>query len=80
MEAKNLIVVMNVKNNNKEKCIKLTEFRNKCFEKNEALKASLEKKIADNIGEEQVEFLKKSLRKIGGYRVPINENGNGDVL
>jgi DNA-binding MarR family transcriptional regulator len=66
MEEKNLVVVMNVKNNNKEKCIELTEFGNECFERNEALKASLEKKIADKIGEDQVVFLKKVLKSDWG--------------
>jgi DNA-binding MarR family transcriptional regulator len=66
LEAKNLVVVMNVENNNKEKCIKLTEFGNECFEKNEALKASLEKKIADKIGGDQVTFLKEVLKSDWG--------------
>jgi DNA-binding MarR family transcriptional regulator len=66
MEAKNLVLVMNVINNNKEKCIKLTEFGNKCFERNEALKASLEKKIADKIGADQVLFLKEILKSDWG--------------
>jgi len=62
LESKGLVEVMNVENNNKEKCIKLTTLGEECFEKNVALKASLEKKIAEQIGEEQILFLKNILK------------------
>lgn len=62
LEAKGLVKVMNVKNNNKEKCLKLTELGEECFEKNEALKATLEQKIEDKIGKDEVLFLKRLLK------------------
>lgn len=61
LKAKGLVEVMNVQHNNKEKCIKLTSLGEECFEKNEALKVTLEKKIAETIGEKEVSFLKKLL-------------------
>jgi DNA-binding MarR family transcriptional regulator len=69
LESKGLVEVMNVKHNNKEKCIKLTLFGEECFEKNETLKASLEKKIADNIGEKQLVFLKDILKSTWGIEI-----------
>ncbi len=68
LESKGLVEVMNVKNNNKEKCIKLTSLGEECYEKNAALKASLVKKIADNIGEKQVAFLKNLLKSDWGLK------------
>lgn len=62
LKSKGLVEVMNVENNNKEKCIHLTPLGEECFEKNEALKATLEKKISDEIGEKQVVFLKEILK------------------
>lgn len=49
LEAKGLVEIKNAEHNKKDKCIKLTALGNECFEKNEALKAKLEKKIADQI-------------------------------
>ncbi|GEL76347.1 MarR family winged helix-turn-helix transcriptional regulator [Tenuibacillus multivorans] len=66
LESQGLVEVMNVKNNKKEKCIKLTPLGEEYYEKNEALKASLEKKIADKIGEKQVAFLKDLLKSDWG--------------
>ncbi|WP_286230133.1 MarR family winged helix-turn-helix transcriptional regulator [Neobacillus mesonae] len=66
LESKGLVEIMNVENNNKEKCIKLTPLGDECYEKNAALKASLEKKIADTIGEKQVAFLKDLLKSDWG--------------
>lgn len=68
LESKGLVEVMNVKHNNKEKCIKLTSFGEECYEKNEALKSFLEKKIADYIGAEQVTFLKELLKSDWGIQ------------
>jgi DNA-binding MarR family transcriptional regulator len=62
LESKGLVEIMNVKNNNKEKCIRLTPLGEECYEKNEDLKATLEKKIADAIGEKEVKFLKEILK------------------
>lgn len=62
LSAKGLVEVQNVENNKKEKCIQLTALGEECYEKNAALKAQLEKKIAEKIGVEQVNILKDILK------------------
>lgn len=62
LEAKGLVEINNVEHNKKDKCIKLTELGEQCFEKNAALKLTLEQKIADQIGNEQLEALKNLLK------------------
>ncbi|MDF2857429.1 MAG: MarR family transcriptional regulator [Neobacillus sp.] len=62
LSEKGLVEVKNVENNKKEKCIRLTALGEECYEKNEALKAQLENKIAENIGIEQVTILKDLLK------------------
>ncbi len=62
LESKGLVVVKNVENNKKDKCIKLTVLGEECYEKNESLKATIEKKIADHIGTEQLILLKDILK------------------
>jgi DNA-binding MarR family transcriptional regulator len=62
LSEKGLVEVKNVENNKKEKCIRLTTLGEECYEKNEALKAQLENKIAENIGIEQVIILKDLLK------------------
>jgi DNA-binding MarR family transcriptional regulator len=62
LEAKGLVEIHNVENNKKEKSIKLTPLGEECYEKNEALKATLEKKIASRIGEDKLELLKGILK------------------
>ena len=62
LESKGLVEVKNVENNNKNKCLNLTSLGEECFEKNEALKATLEKKIARKIGADQLELLKTILK------------------
>lgn len=66
LQSKGLVEVMNVENNNKEKCIILTSSGEECYEKNMALKAALVKKIAEQIGAEQVSFLKGILKSDWG--------------
>ncbi|WP_017755054.1 MarR family winged helix-turn-helix transcriptional regulator [Calidifontibacillus oryziterrae] len=66
LHSKGLVEVMNVENNNKEKCIRLTSLGEQCFEKNAALKASLEKKIIEKIGDQQIAFLKEILKSDWG--------------
>lgn len=61
LESKGLLNISNLENNKKDKCVQLTELGEKCYEKNEALKANLEKKIIDKIGEEKFEILKEIL-------------------
>ncbi len=62
LESKGLVVVENVENNKKDKCIKLTVLGEECYVKNESLKATIEKKIADHIGIEQLILLKDILK------------------
>ena len=62
LEAKGLVEINNVENNKKEKWLQLTALGEECYEKNEALKAGLEKRITDAIGREQVEALKNILK------------------
>jgi DNA-binding MarR family transcriptional regulator len=62
LESKGLVVVKNVENNKKDKCIKLTALGEECYEKNESLKATIEKKIANHIGTEQLILLKDILK------------------
>lgn len=47
-------------NNKKDKCMQLTQLGEECYEKHKSLKASIEKKIADQIGIEKIKTLKKS--------------------
>ena len=59
---KELVEVHNAAHNKKEKCVQLTALGNACYEKNEALKAQLENKLAEKIGEEQFNTLKEILQ------------------
>jgi DNA-binding MarR family transcriptional regulator len=69
LETKGLVEVMNVENNNKEKCIRLSSLGEECYEKNETLKATLEKQIGEKIGEEQIALLKDILKSDWGLTV-----------
>jgi DNA-binding MarR family transcriptional regulator len=62
LKEKGLVEIKNVENNKKEKCIQLTPLGEECFEKNESLKATLEEKITNKIGVEQLSFLKEILK------------------
>lgn len=62
LSEKGLVEIKNVEHNKKEKCIQLTALGEECYEKNEALKAKLENKIAEKIGTEQVSILKGILK------------------
>ncbi|MFP5113962.1 MarR family winged helix-turn-helix transcriptional regulator [Bacillaceae bacterium C204] len=62
LSEKGLVEIKNVENNRKEKCIQLTALGEECYEKNAALKAQLENKIAEKIGAEQVTILKDILK------------------
>lgn len=66
LEAKGLVEIDNAKHNKKDKCIRLSELGNACYEKNKALKADLEEKIANQIGYEELEQLKKILKEDWG--------------
>nr|WP_249870252.1 winged helix DNA-binding protein [Oceanobacillus saliphilus] len=62
LEAKGLVEINNVEHNKKDKYLRLTKSGQECYEKNEALKASIEKKISDTIGEEQLIIFKNILK------------------
>lgn len=62
LEAKDLLTISSLENNKKDKCVQLTALGEQCYEKNTALKANLEKKIIDKIGEEKFEILKEILQ------------------
>lgn len=62
LKAKGLVNVMDVEHNKKEKWIELTPLGDECYEKNESLKAKIEKQLAKKLGEEQVDLLKNVLK------------------
>lgn len=66
LASKGLVEISDAKINKKEKNIHLTELGVSCYEKNEALKADLERKIADNIGSEQLQLLEDILKSDWG--------------
>ena len=66
LESKGLVKISNLENNKKDKCIQLTKLGEECYEKNESLKAGLEKKIADKIGLEKFGVLKEILKSDWG--------------
>jgi DNA-binding MarR family transcriptional regulator len=62
LECKGLVEINNSTNNNKDKCIQLTSLGEECYEKALSQKASLEQKIAEKIGVEQLKILKDILK------------------
>ncbi|MGX9135689.1 MarR family winged helix-turn-helix transcriptional regulator [Rummeliibacillus sp. JY-2-4R] len=62
LEANGLIEIRNVENNKKEKSLHLTKLGEECFEKNEALKTTIEKELAERIGIENISVLKEILK------------------
>ena len=68
LEAKNFLMVGNVKYNKKEKCLQLTEKGKNYYERYEQLKAELETKIASKIGKEEIILLKEILGKDWGMK------------
>ncbi|MFA1822002.1 MarR family winged helix-turn-helix transcriptional regulator [Virgibacillus oceani] len=66
LASKGLVEISDAQDNKKEKSIRLTELGETCYEKNEALKADLERKIADNIGDDQLQLLADILKSDWG--------------
>ncbi|MCK8485945.1 winged helix DNA-binding protein [Paenibacillus sp. MBLB2552] len=62
LESKGLVEITKAQNNNKEKCLRLTPLGESSYEKNTLIKASLEQRISDALGAEQVALLKKLLQ------------------
>ncbi|WEK53716.1 MAG: MarR family winged helix-turn-helix transcriptional regulator [Candidatus Cohnella colombiensis] len=54
LEAKGLVVVQQVENNKKVRCLQLTGYGEACYEKYMDIKSALEKRIEAQIGSEQV--------------------------
>ncbi|EON74333.1 MarR family transcriptional regulator [Lysinibacillus sphaericus OT4b.31] len=61
LEAKGLVEVSNAEHSKKHKVIRMTEFGEVCFEKNELYKSEIEQQLVNIIGEEQVTNLKNIL-------------------
>lgn len=61
LEVKGLVTVMSVEHSKKHKAIRMTEFGEDCFEKNQYCKAEIEKQLVNTIGEDQVIRLKNIL-------------------
>lgn len=61
LESKGLVKIYSLENDKKNKCIVLTQLGEECYEKNTALKESIEKKITENLGSEKVAVLKDIL-------------------
>jgi len=66
LESKGLVLVSDSNENRRNKCIRLTDLGEQCYEKNQDLKAKLEKEIKDSIGEEKFELLKDILQSSWG--------------
>lgn len=62
LESKALVLVTDHPQNRKDKCIELTSLGYTCYEQNETLKAQLEQRIQESIGQEAFEQLKTILR------------------
>ncbi|SHG63913.1 DNA-binding transcriptional regulator, MarR family [Ornithinibacillus halophilus] len=61
LDEKGLVEIKQLENNKKQKSIELTTLGKECYEKNEALKAILEKEIANKVGKEKLIQLKEIL-------------------
>jgi len=62
LESKGLIEITNSTNNNKDKCLQLTPLGEECYEINLSQKATIEQKIAEEIGADKIEILKDILK------------------
>ncbi|WP_214818113.1 MarR family winged helix-turn-helix transcriptional regulator [Exiguobacterium sp. s59] len=62
LEGKALVLVTDHPQNRKDKCIELTPLGHTCYEQNETLKAQLEQRIQEGIGQEAFDQLKTILR------------------
>lgn len=62
LQEKGLVEVSNVEHSKKHKAIRMTKFGENCYEKNEQIKAEIEERLINTIGEEQVTMLKNILK------------------
>jgi DNA-binding MarR family transcriptional regulator len=77
LEAKGLVEVMPAQHNKKEKSLRLTPLGENCYEKNTTIKAALEQIIAEALGAEQVEMLKKLLKADWGKLNDLHDMKKG---
>lgn len=80
LEAKGLIEITSSKNNNKDKCLRLTPLGEECYEKNLSLKAKLESMIADKMGMEHIKILKDILKSDWGLHDSVQKNNAAQGL
>ncbi|WP_188206987.1 MarR family winged helix-turn-helix transcriptional regulator [Alkalibacillus aidingensis] len=66
LEEKGVVSVKRLENNRNAKLLELTELGKQCYEKNETLKAHLENRIAEEIGEERLKQFKQVLKEDWG--------------
>lgn len=62
LEAKGLVVISNMENNRKDKCLQLTARGEHCYQMYVSIKANLECKVAEAIGAESFAQLKQCLQ------------------
>jgi len=63
LDAKGLIDINPMENNNRNKCIKLTDLGVNCVLENQKLKDEIEKEISQEIGQDNIELLKNILKR-----------------
>lgn len=66
LEAKGLVEVVPSRTNNKAKCLQLTTIGEECHNENELLKLEIEESIAQKVGNESLNLLKKILESDWG--------------
>ncbi|WP_308419777.1 MarR family winged helix-turn-helix transcriptional regulator [Ornithinibacillus halotolerans] len=62
LESKGIVETFYVAHNKKNKFIRLTPLGEECYRKNEALKATIEQKIAAKIGNDNLDIFKQILK------------------
>jgi DNA-binding MarR family transcriptional regulator len=62
LESKGLVETFNVSHNKKDKYLRLTKLGEECYKENKALKARIEKQIAEKIGSDRLNILKEILK------------------
>ena len=66
LSEKGLVDIQDVTYNKRDKCIRLTDLGEECYEKNKLLKVELEEEIASQIGADQFQLLKDILKSDWG--------------
>lgn len=66
LAEKGLVDIQDVTYNKRDKCIRLTDLGEECYEKNKLLKVELEEEIASQIGADQLQLLKDILKSDWG--------------